>query len=329
MSDAGMNPPMDPFAAADGEQQIPSGQASPGPGAQLAAYRTERGWSVEHVASQLNLAPKQVHGIEKDDYQALPGAVVRGFVRAYAKLLKVDPAPLIAAMPGNAAVASAAATARRPVAASYSEPRFPEISDRSGLSGKQIAAIGAVILVAGGLWAAWQSGYLSSVSGSVRDGLAKLSSPAEPASAVSDVAAPGAQSSTTGTVVTEPVAPAAAMPPVDQVPNAVPQDGAAPGVAGAGTAVAGKDALVLKDAQALKDALVLKARQDSWIEVKGAGNRTLLARMVKAGETETVDVKEPLTVVIGNAAGVDATLRGTPLAVKTLKSGSVARLSVK
>ena len=67
------------------------------PGAQLALQRQARGWSIEEVATQLNLAARQIQAIEADNYAALPGmASVRGFIRGYAKILKVDPSPLLA-----------------------------------------------------------------------------------------------------------------------------------------------------------------------------------------------------------------------------------------
>ena len=67
------------------------------PGKALAAQREAMGWTVEQVADQLKLAVRQVVALEAGDYAALPGpAVTRGFVRAYAKLVKLDPAPLVA-----------------------------------------------------------------------------------------------------------------------------------------------------------------------------------------------------------------------------------------
>src|ERR1700736_2109394 len=78
---------------ADRQQQE---DAQPAPGAQLAAQRQALNWSIEQVANQLNLAPRQIQAIEADNYAALPGmASVRGFIRAYAKLLKIDAAPLL------------------------------------------------------------------------------------------------------------------------------------------------------------------------------------------------------------------------------------------
>ena len=67
------------------------------PGPVLAAQREAMGWSVEQVADQLKLAVRQVVALEAGDYAALPSpAVTRGFVRAYAKLMRLDPAPLVA-----------------------------------------------------------------------------------------------------------------------------------------------------------------------------------------------------------------------------------------
>ncbi|MFZ6874286.1 helix-turn-helix domain-containing protein [Undibacterium sp. Di27W] len=67
------------------------------PGAKLAAGRNALGWTVEQVAAQLRLAPRQIIALEKDDYPALPeAAIVKGFTRAYAKLVKLDPEPILA-----------------------------------------------------------------------------------------------------------------------------------------------------------------------------------------------------------------------------------------
>lgn len=67
------------------------------PGATLAAGRNAMGWSVEQVASQLRLARRQILSLEADDYAALPEpAIVRGFIRAYGKLVKLDADALVA-----------------------------------------------------------------------------------------------------------------------------------------------------------------------------------------------------------------------------------------
>ncbi len=76
-------------AAADGEEQRSFGR-------RLAAERQRLGLSLGELASRLRLHPKQVAAIEAENLDALPGGTfLRGFVRNYAKELKLDPAPLL------------------------------------------------------------------------------------------------------------------------------------------------------------------------------------------------------------------------------------------
>jgi cytoskeleton protein RodZ len=82
-------------------------------------------------------------------------------------------------------------------------------------------------------------------------------------------------------------------------------------------------------AVANKDALVLKLREDSWVEVKRSDGSVLIARIAKAGTTETFEITGPVSVVIGNVAGVDASLRGNPLELKGDTGSNIARLSLK
>ena len=89
----------------------------PTAGAILAQAREAAGLSVQDVALQLRLAPRQVTAIERDDFASLPGRTfVRGFVRNYARLLKLDVDAILAALPGDGAAAldrpSLAATTR-------------------------------------------------------------------------------------------------------------------------------------------------------------------------------------------------------------------------
>src|SRR5687767_9717513 len=65
-------------------------------GAMLAAAREELNLTVSDVARHLKLSPAQVEALEEGAYDRLPGRVfVRGFLRNYAKLLGVDPQPLL------------------------------------------------------------------------------------------------------------------------------------------------------------------------------------------------------------------------------------------
>ena len=73
-------------------------------GAMLAAARARAGLSIDAVAQQLKLGVRQVQAIEEDNFAALPGRTfVRGFVRNYARLLKLDGDAVLAALPGSSA----------------------------------------------------------------------------------------------------------------------------------------------------------------------------------------------------------------------------------
>lgn len=84
-------------------------------GLRLKAAREEAGLSVDDVSRQLKLAPRQVLAIERDDHASLPGRTfVRGFVRNYARLLKLDADAVLAALPGEGGSANLERTALAP-----------------------------------------------------------------------------------------------------------------------------------------------------------------------------------------------------------------------
>lgn len=61
------------------------------PGAQLAAVRTAKGYTVEDIASRLNLRVRVIELLEADDYSNMPNSVfVKGYLRGYAKLVELN-----------------------------------------------------------------------------------------------------------------------------------------------------------------------------------------------------------------------------------------------
>jgi cytoskeleton protein RodZ len=318
-----------------------------GPGKTLAAQREAMGWSVEQVADQLKLAVRQVVALEADDFAALPSpAVTRGFVRAYAKILKLDAAPLVAQVPVDSAPPVEVNTVRREARpATFSESRFPSHGRRSGLP---LGWIGAAVVVFAAAGAAWKFGLIPlgqqhaepaassdtavlapaasapAANGSASDTLHSTSVPliSVPAPAAEGAAAPGGETAApaAGTATppaaaatppaaaaTAPAAPAATAPAAQQpAANAAPAPEAAPAAGG--------------------NALVFTVSEDSWIDVRPAkGGKPLVSRLVKAGSTETFNVTEPVKVVVGNTHGVRATLRGNAVELP----GKTARVNLQ
>ncbi|WP_137173635.1 RodZ domain-containing protein [Massilia sp. HP4] len=322
------------------------------PGKTLQSQREALGWSVEQVADQLKLAPRQVVALEAGDYASLPSpAVTRGFVRVYAKLLKIDAAPLVSmielnmppeAQAGATSGASAARREQRP--ATFSETRFPIAGRRNRLP---LGWIAAVVVVAGAAVAAWQMDLIPNLSrdgeaggatvlenpaaGVVAPGAAApgaapahgaqpgLINPSVPLISVPAPAAEGTQPAAPENNAPAPTTPPAAGTPSATAPGATPAPSLTPAAA-AVTAVAAAGA----------NTLVLNVREDSWVEVRpSAGGRPLISRLVKAGSTESVELTGPATLVVGAPGGVSATLRGAAVALPQQPGKTIARVALK
>lgn len=67
------------------------------PGMQLASLRQQKGYTLEYVANKLHLRVRIIELIEAGDFKLLPEPVfVKGYLRAYSKLLGVSPDPFLA-----------------------------------------------------------------------------------------------------------------------------------------------------------------------------------------------------------------------------------------
>lgn len=82
-------------------------------GQRLRDARETAGLTVAEVAQSLKFSARQILLLEADDYAALPGnTIVRGFVRSYARLLKIDGDSLLRIL--DAAIPSAPIDVRPP-----------------------------------------------------------------------------------------------------------------------------------------------------------------------------------------------------------------------
>ena len=319
---------------AETPQQQPQGNLALA-GAQLKAQREALGWPVEQVADQLKLAPRQVIALEAGDMAALPNlAVVRGFVRAYAKVVRLDAAPLVAMIEVHPAPAQdPAAPVRREISATFSESRFPSMTQRSS-NQTPLWIAGAVAVVVAAAFGAYKLGYVPASLvyshaeketahadvGPVETTLIKpgqdltpVQTPSVPL--ISVPPPPGNDTQTGAPASSVASAPAAAVPPA-AAPATTPAAAAAvtPPVAAAAVGA---------------NTLVLKVEQDSWVEIRRPGSTPLISRMVKAGSTETFDIAGPATLVVGKPGAVQATLRGAKLDLPTVAGGTISRVSIK
>lgn len=67
------------------------------PGMQLANLRQQKGYTLEYVAGKLHLRVRIIELIEAGNFNLLPEPVfIKGYLRAYSKLLGVSPDPFLA-----------------------------------------------------------------------------------------------------------------------------------------------------------------------------------------------------------------------------------------
>ena len=316
---------------AETPQQQPQGNLALA-GAQLKAQREALGWPVEQVADQLKLAPRQVIALEAGDMAALPNlAVVRGFVRAYAKVVKLDAAPLVAMIEVHPAPAQdPAAPVRREISATFSESRFPSMTQRSS-NQTPLWIAGAVAVVVAAAFGAYKLGYVPA---------SLVSSHAEKETAHADVGPVETTLIKPGQDLTPVQTPSVPLISVPPPPGNDTQTGApasavasapvaAPAVEPVTTAAVAPAAAAAAAAAVGANTLVLKVAQDSWVEIRRPGSTPLISRMVKAGSTETFDITGPATLVVGKPGVVQATLRGAKLDLPTVAGGTISRVSIK
>jgi cytoskeleton protein RodZ len=279
------------------------------PGQALAAARAELKLSVADVSQQIKYGVKQIAAIEADDYANLPGTTfVRGMIRSYAKLVQIDPVPLLSEL--GARNIPAAATVD--LGEGVHEP-FIEGSAKSNriyvvLS---VAALVAVAVVAYQWWAnPLDTGEVVTI---------------KPKAAQND----GAEAVTPSAA--DPMAvPASAAALPETTPASVP----AP--AGAGEAKAAQPPVQLamaagsvKGGVSGLNRIALDFEELSWVEIKEANGKILLSQLNPAGTRQRIEGMPPFEVIIGNAAKVRLTYNGAPVDLRPYFKVDVARLKLE
>jgi cytoskeleton protein RodZ len=284
------------------------------PGKTLASQREAMGWSVEQVADQLKLAVRQVVALEAGDYASLPSpAVTRGFVRAYAKIVKLDPIPLVAQIDlgSTGPNTGTGSSTRRERPASFSEVRFPSHGKRSALPLGIIAGAAVVVLAIAGI------AYKFDAFPGMHHAPAVASTTPNAPLTVPGVASTELQSTSV---------PLISVPP----PSSTSTGSGSMSPAGVAAPAAATPAATTAAPAAGPNALVLVVKQDVWLQVrKASGGKPLISRMVKGGTTETFDVSEPVNLTVGKPDAVDATFRGQPVALPLSPGKTYARVAVK
>lgn len=279
-------------------------------GARLRAAREAQGLAIDDVAQSLKFAPRQIESLEHERFDRLPGpTIARGMVRNYARLLKLDPEPLLELMsPQAERLPDAGRIAER----FRQEVPFSETGKRSTLIYVGFS-IGLLVLV-GVVAYEWRQ------QKAAPEFVAPALERPEPQTLTPD-SSPG------------PAAAAALPAPAAQPPVVVEKKEKKE------KKEKEKEKKVEAERPAAEKAeaplapgthrIVLRTEAEAWLEVKDGAGRTLISSLNPAGSERTLRGQPPFEIVIGNAAAVKLTYDGKPVDLRPYTKVQVARFTLK
>lgn len=266
-------------------------------GTKLAAAREALSLSVNDIAARLRLSPRQVAAIEREDFTALPDLVyLRGFVRNYAKEVRLDPAPLLAALNQRVSPPPEAALPQEGPSPIVQSAERERVSRSLVVTG----AVGALIVFAIVGWLSTRNSEPPAAPAAVGEAAPATSAvaPAPAAEGANESAAPSQASlaPSTDAASTEPPAPSA---------DTAASEPLAPG------------------------AIRFVVRDVSWVKVTQDDGKVLLSQNLPAGTEQVVRGRPPYQIVIGNSAAVEIEYDGETVDLKPVtRAGNVARLTL-
>jgi cytoskeleton protein RodZ len=305
------------------ELSAPSARTSVGE--QLRTARVAMGMSVDSVAKQLKLAPRQVTAIEQDDVASLPsGPFLRGFIRNYARLVKVDPEPLLG-------VDSSRRNAAPPLEAlspTRGELRDPLSSGGSSILRWIIPAILAAIVLASATW------YEMRKRGTVAFGAPEMPLVVAPKPGVAKTAAiitPAAQITVPGLPPAEPVAAGAAGAAGSEAISfpAVVSNVAA-GAASTAALTTASPVTAAPASGPKPVSLELQYEEQAWTEIRDGVGNVLTSKTQAKGSKLSISGQPPFRFSIGNARAVKLTRDGVAVdLVQRIGAGDVAKFALE
>lgn len=305
------------------------------PGEALREARVQVGLSPAEVAEALRLSPKTLNHIETGQFDKLPGDTFgRGYIRAYARFLKLDPAEYVLAYDRQMGIQER----ERPVhgisqVAAYTQPT------RLWVRGTSAAALLAV--VGCGVW--WFSDQQRPEATQLAADSNGLMEDVQIDSLPPPVPIPGVQRvnlSLGDSLAEQPeqaeVAEAESVEPmVEAVTDTAPlqqpaAEQAAVELASAETSPAAAAVTALTAAAPNSgQTLQMSFSDNCWVQISTTEGKVVHSGLMQAGQTIAIPQDGPLQVVIGAVEAVSSIqLAGSPVELPSNKQSGVVRLRV-
>ena len=298
-------------------------------GGALRTARESQGLSIQDIASRLRLGPKQIEALETDNFTALPEpTIVRGFIRNYAKQLKINAEPLLDAynvlVPGSDLHRLIVKPSTNMKMTSHKKPKL----------GRYLLVVLAALLGLG-LWLFYQS-YIQKPhptalgESAIGEGVniegvnSEIAVSTEPLPEAALPAAEREAALQTSTELTLPAAPLADVPlnPTDaNLSNTATT-----------TLPASVEPAVIPPAAPNPNGvakLEFSATQETWINVVDASGREIYNKIIFAGSRESIDVTPPVNVTVGNAGATSMSMGGKPVELAPHSRNNVSHIKLE
>jgi cytoskeleton protein RodZ len=304
-----------------------------GIGAELSAARQERGLGLQEVAQQLKFGLRQLEALEADRFDELPGGTfARGMVRSYARLLKIDPDPLLARLAGRFDAPDS-----NQLAARFSQPvPFSDAGRRSTLVYFGLSL--AILVVVGGVAYQWQRDrnapqqQMAFVKPKAAEAPARKAAPPAPPAfeekRAPEAKAPEARKPAPVAEEKKPPPPPEEKKAAEKKPAPLPEEKKAAEKKPA-PVVQTAAAAVPPAASSGVHRIVMRVETDeAWLEVTDGSGRQLVSSLNRAGAQRVVQGRGPFTFVIGNASHVRIEHNGREFDLKPHTRVEVARFTI-
>lgn len=265
-----------------------------GPGPTLRAARQAMNVEPREVADALNLPLSVVEAIEENDYAQLPNAVfARGYVRSYAKLLELDPDPIVLQfpMPEQSVVENTMSVERASPFASLTATAQRLLREQQQL----VLVAGAIVV---GLLLVMLLVWLLSDSEAEAAITPAAANPTTPANA--PLVTPGLQ----------PVAPAPGAIQADVVNNTTQS----------------VDGLVTQRLDAGDGTMFFEFTDECWLEVRAADGQVLYSDLGKPSKPLKFTGRGPFSILLGYAPAATLQFNGEAVALAPHTRNNVATL---
>ena len=288
-------------------------------GQRLSSARRALNLTQEQVAAELRLNISLIKALEEEDYTNLPAQMyIAGYLRNYARLLKIPVEPLLSALD----------KAQLESPNLITDATLPRKASQSRLFVK-LFVLAVLVVVVAGIVSWLQSQDLATLLTKLDEAVQSKANtlpgvPTADESITEDVSS--AAEASEPKVIKEPVAapveevssPAAAVVEESIVEETTQQESAAPETAPQETSVqetsVQEPAALSKPSPILIDGvpLVLSFKEDCWTEVSDSRGKRLAYDLYREGQTKAVTGIPPFSIFLGNAIAVTIKYNGQP-----------------